>query len=313
MGATRRALVTGATGFVGRVMLPALQSRGFDVVATSRRANDGVRSLDVSDPAACRDMVADVVPDVVVHLAGITYLPAVLERQKESFEVNVLGTANVLDAVRDAAPTARTLLPSTCSVFGNPEAEDLPLKEDAPLRAMHPYGVQKIGVEVLGSAYRARGLDIVVVRPFNHVGPGLNPRLSVAFFAGQIVAAERGEREPVMRVGNLEARRDFTDVRDVVRAYLLLLEHDAPPPLVHVASGRSIALGTVLDALRERARVELLVETDADRLRPLDTPDLVGDASLIASTCGWRPEIPLEETWDRVLASVRGEAYGEDW
>ncbi|NRA96688.1 MAG: GDP-mannose 4,6-dehydratase [Planctomycetes bacterium] len=313
MTAVRRALVTGATGFVGRVMVPALASNGYEVVATGRRAADSVDKLDVTDAEACREVVAAAAPDVVVHLAAMTYLPQVLEQQKNAFSVNVLGSRNLLDAVHGAAPRARTLLVSTCSVYGIPEAEDLPLKEDAPLRAMHPYGVQKIGVEVLGNAYRDRGLDVVVVRPFNHVGPGVDMRLSVAFFAGQIVAAERGEREPIMRVGNLAARRDFTDVRDVVRAYLMLLEHDTPPVLVNVASGRSIPMSGVLEALRERARVDMQIETDPDRMRPLDTPDLAGDASLIASTCGWKPEIPLEDTWDRILAWVRDEPYGDAW
>lgn len=313
MATPRRALVTGATGFVGRVMVPALVSRGYEVVATSRRAADTVREMDVTDVDACRKVVAAAAPDVVVHLAGMTYLPDVLDRQKDAFAVNVLGTRNVLEAVLGAAPGARTLIVSTCSVYGNPEADDLPLKEDAPLRAMHPYGVQKIGVEVLGNAYRDRGLDVVVVRPFNHVGPGLDMRLSIAFFAGQIVAAERGEGEPIIRVGNLAARRDFTDVRDVVRAYLALLEHDAPPVLVNVASGRSIPIRSVLDALRKRGRVDMQVETDPDRMRPLDTPDLAGDASLIASACGWEPEIPLDDTWDRILAWVRDEPYGDAW
>ena len=314
VSAGRRALVTGASGFVGRVITPALVARGNHVVATSRRADDGVVALDITDPKACVDAVAAARPDVLVHLAGMTYLPQVLERPKDSFAVNVMGTRNVLEAVATAAPSCRVLVCSTCSVFGIPDPKDLPLAEDAPLRSMHPYGVQKIGVEVLAEQYREkRGLDVIVTRPFNHAGPGLNRRLSVAFFAGQIVAAERGEREPVLRVGNLDARRDFTDVRDVVRAYLALLDHDAPPPLVHVASGRSIPMGDVLSALCSLSRVDLTVETDPDRLRSLDVPDLVGDASLLERTCGWKPEIPIEETWSRVLAWTRGEDYGSDW
>ncbi|MAB89406.1 MAG: NAD-dependent epimerase/dehydratase family protein [Planctomycetota bacterium] len=313
MEVPRRALVTGANGFVGQVMVPALAASGYDVIATGRRPSADAQQLDVTDAQACRDAVAAAAPDVVVHLAGVTYLPQVFERQRESFAANVLGARNVLEAVLDAAPEARTLLVSTCSVYGSPETHELPLKEDAPLRALHPYGVQKIGVEVLGDAYGRRGLDIVVVRPFNHVGPGMDMRLSVAFFAGQIVAAERGEREPIMRVGNLAARRDFMDVRDVVRAYLMLLQHSAPPRLTNIASGRSIAIADVLDALRARARVDMQVENDPGRMRPLDTPDLAGDASLIRSVCGWAPEIPLEDTWDRILAWARDEPYGDVW
>jgi GDP-4-dehydro-6-deoxy-D-mannose reductase len=174
--------------------------------------------------------------------------------------------------------------------------------------------VQKIGLEVLGDRFRSdRGLDAVVVRPFNHVGPGLDERLSVAFFARQIVDAERGLREPVLRVGNLTARRDFTDVRDVVRAYLELLAQDDCPPCVHVASGRSISLSEVLDELRRRARIPLTVETDPNRLRPVDAPDLVGDAGLLRRVTGWEPVHPLAETWDRVLAHARGDDYGGPW
>ncbi len=310
---SRRILVTGAGGFVGRVAVTALGAEGYEVVATGRRPSSSVQELDVTDADACREAVAKARPDGVLHLAGMTYLPAVLERQQESFDVNVLGTLNVLAAVAAAAPAARVLSISTCSVFGLVEEGDLPLGEDAPLRAMHPYGVQKIGGEVLCRRYRERGLDVVVVRPFNHIGPGLHERLSVAHFARQIVDAEEGVREPVLKVGNLTARRDFTDVRDVVRAYLALLCLEQPPPLVHVASGVSIPMSEVLETLCSQARVSLSVETDPSRLRPLDTPDLVGDASLLRERCGWAPRFPIAECLSRVLASVRGEDYGGDW
>lgn len=295
-------------------MTAALRARGDELIATSRTSGDDIARLDITDAEACGRAIADARPDVVIHLAGMTYLPDVLAHQKKAFDVNVFGTRNLLEATARHAPNARVLVCSTCSVFGIPDAADLPLTEDAPLRAMHPYGVQKIGLEVACERYRRdRGLDVVVTRPFNHAGPGLSPKLSVAFFARQIVAAERGEREPVMRVGNLEARRDYTDVRDVVRAYLMLLQHEAPPPIVNVASGRSIAMGEVLEALRSQARVDLRVETDPSRLRALDVPDLVGDATLLRKTCGWTPEIPIEETWSRVLTWMRGEDYGGDW
>ncbi|MAG33154.1 MAG: GDP-mannose 4,6 dehydratase [Deltaproteobacteria bacterium] len=312
MGDLGRALITGASGFVGGVMGPALAEQGWEVVPTGRATGD-VIALDVTDEAAVRDIMTETTPGVVVHLAGITYLPAVLEDPKWAFRVNVLGTRNVLDAALRVAPSAKVLVVSSCTVFGNPTPEDLPLREDAPLRSLHPYGVQKIGSEVIADDYRDQGLDVRVVRPFNHVGPGLHPRLSLAFFAGQIVAAERGERDPVLRVGNLDARRDFTDVRDVVRAYRLVLDLPATPPVLHVATGRSLRIGDVLDMMIARARVPLTVETDPGRLRSIDVPDLVGDATRLHELTGWSPRVPFDETLERILAHARGEDYGGRW
>lgn len=305
-------LVTGAAGFVGRWMVRRLLSDGLTVVATARTATSEVRGLDLLDPRAVHRMVAEVMPKTVIHLAGKTYLPWVLANQKESFRANVIGTANLLEAVRESASDARVLLTSSCTVYGEAKPEDLPLHEGSPLAALHPYAVQKIGMEVLAEDYVERaGLDVVVARPFNHIGPGMSRSISAAHFATMIARHESGRGSAELRVGNLEARRDFLDVRDVVDAYVLLLKCPQPPRLVNVASGRSVRIGDILEALIKMSPRTFSVETDPLRMRPLDTPELVGDARLLVQAVGFRPRFSLDQTLQDILDEARILVAGE--
>ncbi|HMS17391.1 MAG TPA: GDP-mannose 4,6-dehydratase, partial [Planctomycetota bacterium] len=299
-------LVTGAAGFVGRWMVRRLLEEGIDVVATARRATGETRGLDLLEPDEVHKIVKSVGPRTVIHLAGKTYLPWVLAHQKESFRANVFGTANLMEAVRTHAATARVLLTSSCTVYGEAKPEDLPLHEGSPLAALHPYAVQKIGMEVLAEDYATRsGLDVVVARPFNHIGPGMSRDISAAHFATMIARHEVGLGSAVLRVGNLEARRDFLDVRDVVEAYMLLLKCPQPPRIVNVASGRSVRIGEILDTLIKLSPSAFRVETDPLRMRPLDTPELVGDARLLTQSVGFVPHIPLEKTLKDILDEAR--------
>lgn len=287
-------LVTGASGFVGSYLTAALDAAGRRWVGIGRSPapESGLVAADVTDRRRILEVVREVAPTAVVHLAAMTYLPEVLAEPLGSSRVNVVGTLNLLDAVRSAAPDARVLAISSGTVYGAPPAEELPLTEDAPLRAVHPYGLQKIAAELLAERAREDGLDVVVVRPFNHVGPGQDERISVNHFARQIVAAERGEVEPLIHVGNLEPRRDILDVRDVVRAYLALLEAERPPSPVNVARGESVRIGDALDMLIGAARVPVRVEADPSRYRPLDVPDIAGDAGDSGAPPGGAPRSP---------------------
>lgn len=311
-----KVLVTGAQGFVGRVMVRALRERGDAVVATGRREAHEVEGApfvrcDLGEEEAVQELVRDAAPDAIVHLAGMTYLPAVLERPADAFVANVLSAQNLLQAAATWAPDCRVLLVSSCTVYGGPPPEAMPLTETSPLLAMHPYGVQKIGAEVLGlRACEREGQDVVIARPFNHTGPGQDERISTIHFARQIAAAERGEHEPVLLVGNLKPKRDFLDVRDVAAAYLALLDHERPPAIVNVSSGRSIPIRQVLDHLLSAARVSVEVREDPARLRPNDVMDLVGDSSLLREATGWEPRYALEDTFARVLSAARGEDFG---
>ena len=308
----RRILVTGASGFVGGHLLRHLAGEGRLVSGLSRRgdAGRGILPVDIRDRealvAACRAFE----PDAIVHLAARTYLPDVLADPEAACDVNVLGTLAVLEAAAATVPDARVLLVSTCVVYGDPAIDELPLRETSPRRAVHPYGVQKLTAELIGGRFRARGLDVVTVRPFNHVGPGMDQRISLAHFARQIAAAEAGRGEALLRVGNLEARRDFLDVRDVVSAYALLLDHEDPPCVLNVASGTSTGIGEALDRLVARSRVPVAVERDPARYRPLDVTEIFGDATLLRTTTGWRPTRSFDQTLDDILEYARQELAG---
>lgn len=307
-----RVLVTGAQGFVGQHLVRHLRAAGHEPIALGRRPfaegeSQGVVA-DLTDRAATRAAVAEVGPDAVVHLAGVTYVPEVLAAQERSFEVNVLGTDHLFDALRLEAPKARVLHVSSCTVYGAPREEDLPLTESAPLLAMHPYGVQKIGSEVLARRYReAHGLDTVVLRPFNHIGPGQDQRISVIHFAHSIAVAEKAGQPAVLKVGNLEPRRDFLDVEDVCAAYLKVLEHPAPPRVLNVSRGVSTPIRTMLDGLLKLARVPVEVTTDPARLRPADVMDLSGDAQALRAATGWEPTVSLATSLEHIMAHQRSE------
>jgi GDP-4-dehydro-6-deoxy-D-mannose reductase len=305
-----RVLVTGAGGFVAGHLIPRLAERGHEVAACRGPKQPG--GVDVRDAAAVRQRVALDRPDAVVHLAGITHLPKVLADPSAALAVNVNGTLNVLEAVRREAPAARVLIVSSAAVYGSPGPESLPLVEDAPLLAKHPYGVQKIAVECLAERYREdHGADVVVARPFNHLGPGQEPRFAASWFAVQIARVEAGLAPPKLRVGNLEPKRDLLDVRDVVRAYLLLIGPGAPRGLYNVARGESTRIGWVLDWFLERCTVPVTVESDPSLFRPMDAPDLRGSHARLEAATGWRPEIPLEETLAGILDDARRRARAE--
>src|SRR5262249_10454960 len=248
-------------------------------------------------------------PDAVIHLAGITHLPKVLSDPAAALAVNVTGTLNVLEAVRSSAKRARVMLVSSAAAYGAPKPESLPVDETAPLRAEHPYGVQKVAVECLGERFREdHGLDVVIVRPFNHLGPGQEARFAASRFAVEIARFEEGLAPAVLKVGNLEPKRDLLDVRDVVRAYVALIQPGAPAGLFNVATGKSFRIGWVLDWFLERARVPVTIESDPSLFRPMDAPDLRGSSRKLFDAIGWKPEIPIEETLGAILEDARRKA-----
>jgi GDP-4-dehydro-6-deoxy-D-mannose reductase len=304
-----RVLVTGAGGFVGGHLVPALGRAGHDVTAWgSPRAPGGV---DVRESAAVREGVAAARPDAVIHLAGITHLPKVLADPEGAAAVNVGGARNVLEGVLREAPRARVLVVSSGAVYGSPPPQMMPLDETAPTLAQHPYGIQKIQAERLAGMYQGLGVSVLVVRPFNHLGPGQGARFAASWFAIQIARAEAGLAEPRLRVGNLEPKRDLLDVRDVVDAYRRLLSPSAPEGTYNVASGTSIRIGWILDWFVARAKIPVAVESDPSLFRPMDAPDLRGSHAKLTAATGWKPAVPIEETLAAVLDDARAQARGE--
>ena len=299
-----KALVTGASGFVGRHLCAHLAACGDDVIPSDRHPQPGETALDVTDRSGTLDAVTSIAPDVVYHLAGWSDVGGSWLEPVATLRANAEGTLNLLEAARRAS-TQRVLVISSADVYGAVADEDLPITEDHPMRPVSPYAASKIAADFL--AVQARlgyGQDVVRARAFNHLGPGQSNRFVTSALASRIVANERdgGVEVPV---GNLAARRDFTDVRDVVRAYRLLVERGTAGEAYNVCSGTAVAIQQLADRLLALAQRPMRLVVDPERYRPVDVPAVVGDASRLRKETGWQPEIDLDTTLADVLAHWR--------
>ncbi len=316
-----RVLVTGASGFAGGYLARACFEDGDEVIGLSRRgtmppgvagSSDRWRGLavDLLDLASLRAAMADVRPDVVYHLAALTSVGRSWEAPVRTVQDNVAGSANVLEALRLEAPRARVLWASTCEVYG-PRA-DLPVSEDAPVAPANPYAVSKAAGDLLAAVYAdAHGLELIRVRPFNHAGPGQLPIFILSSLARQAAAA-RLEGASTIRIltGNPDTRRDFTDVRDVVRAYRLLVV-DGETGVYNVCTGQSVSAAEQVALVSELiAPISIEHVIDPARVRAHEVMDLRGSNERLARATGWRPEIPLRQTMADTIAWWEGELGG---
>ena len=306
-------LVTGATGFAGSHLVDELLTRAPQVAAWAHRggartpgtADARVRwtSVDLLDRAAVRDALAEARPSVVYHCAGIAHVGESWTAPARALRVNALGTHHVLEGAREAGLTCPVLVTGSALVY-RPSTQ--PLREDDPIGPADPYGVSKLAQEML--ALRAQHAPVFVARPFNHAGPRQAPSYSTSSFARQIAEIEAGLSAPTLRVGNLDSRRDITDVRDTVRAYVAMVERGHPARPYNVCSGNAYRVRDLLDALVSLARVPIAIEVDPARLRPSDNPVIAGDRSRITSETGWAPAIPIERTLGDLLNYWRSAA-----
>ena len=309
-----RVLITGITGFVGSHLADYILERGGAEVHgivrwRSRTENiehfdDGVtlHECDLRDAGSTRDVIDHVRPDWIFHLAAQSFVPTSWKAPSESLTTNVLGQLHVFEAVRKIGLETRIQIACSSEEYGMVYEHEVPITEDNPLRPLSPYGVSKVAQDLLGYQYfMSYHMDIVRTRGFNHTGPRRGPVFVCSDFAKQIADIEKGRREPVIRVGNLEARRDFTDVRDMVRAYWLALEKGQAGAVYNICSERSWTIQQVLDMLLGMTDAEIRVETDPTRLRPSDVPILQGDCSRFRTDTGWTPEIPFEQTLRDIL------------
>lgn len=280
-------LVTGPLGFVGRHLR--------DELGEAFLPFEG----DVLDADAVAAAVRETQPSALVHLAADSSVAESWEHPTRVWRVNVAGTVNVLDAIRSERPQARVLFPSTSEVYGN--ASRFPTPEDEPVRPISPYAVTKAAAEL---ACALPGVEVVVARSFNHEGPGRDDRFAIGSWTRQIARLE-AEGGGTLLVGNLSAERDLTDVRDVARAYSLLLDPAVPADTYNVSSGVSVTMEHVLELLVSLARVPVQVERDESRVRPADIERLCGDPAKLRAATGWKPEIPLEQTLADALAAAR--------
>lgn len=298
-----RALVTGGSGFVGRWLVAHLEEQGDQVTSVDHE-------VDVTDLEAVRRAVTQASPDVVYHLAALANVGTSWADPAQVMRVNAIGTLNVAEASRRCDPMPSVLLPSSAEVYGAVSPERQPVSEDFPLAPVTPYAASKVAAEFVGlQAHLAHGLRVIRVRPFNHVGPGQSTGFVVAALAARIVEAQRtGARS--IPVGNLSARRDLTDVRDVVRAYRQLIEKADPAVVYNVCSGSDVAIEEVAQRLKRLAGAELELFTDPELVRPVDVPVMRGDPGRIRSVTGWSPEIDLEVTLRDVLRHERAKRPG---
>ena len=292
-----RAFVTGGSGFAGRHLLNLLPG----AVAPSRD------ELDLLDGAAVRDAVREAAPDVVWHLAAQASVGRSWEAPAETVAENVSMTAYLLEAVRSEAPQATVVLISSGEIYGPPDR--LPVDEQAPLRPQNPYAVSKAASDLLGGQYAdAFDLRVVRLRPFNHTGPGQSDDYVVGTLTRQVAQAEaEGLDEAVVHTGNPDSARDFSDVRDVVRAYVAAAELE--PGVYNVASGQAVSVRELIELVRAAARIPVRPEIDPARRRAHDVPEVRGDAGRLREATGWAPSIPLEQTVADALDAWR-EALG---
>jgi GDP-4-dehydro-6-deoxy-D-mannose reductase len=297
-----RSLITGGRGFVGTWLADHLRSLGDTVVVIDQE-------VDVTDPQALLGALSEAAPQAIYHLAALTHVGQSWDQPLRVLEVNVLGTGAVLAAARQCGSDPTVLVTSSAEVYGAvTDPSLLPLTEESPTAPLTPYAASKLAAEALCTqAVLGHGQRVITVRPFNHIGPGQSPNFAVAALAKRILDAEASGASTIP-VGNLSARRDFTDVRDVVRAYRLLVESGTAGVVYNVCSGRDVAIGEIADRLLALAGTSLEFETDPTLVRPVEVPVLRGDPGRLSAATGWEPELPLEQTLEDVLSFWRDQA-----
>jgi GDP-4-dehydro-6-deoxy-D-mannose reductase len=299
-----RALVTGAEGFVGRVLCDHLTAQGWEVVPATRVARDRADAIacDITHVKQVHALMAEAgAVTHVFHLAAISFVPDTLKDPGLATRVNIEGTLNVATVLREHRPGARLVNVGSAAIYGTPLST--PITEDHPLNPDTPYAITKAAADRYCDYYhQAEGLDVIRMRPFNHSGPGQSDAFVLSSFAKQIAAVEAGQREPVLHVGNLNSGRDFSHVADVVRAYEVAALHGKAGEAYNVASGVMVRIGDVLNRLIELSDAEVAVEVDEKRLRPLDDDLVYGSCDRLHADTGWKPERNL----DHILGDLLG-------
>ena len=307
------ALITGFDGFVGPYLALHLLDHGRRVWGTMYKGlkeipphplketlrKNAVRILpvDLVDDENVGEVIDQVKPDEVYHLAGISHIPTSWENPRLTFLTNVMGTVNLLEAIRNSGRRVRVLIISSAEVYGKPAPGDLPTRETAPIKPGNPYAASKAALDLLAFQWsRYPGMHVVRARPFSHTGPGQSPNFVCSGFARQLAAVSLGQAPPLVTVGNLSVRRDFTDVRDVARAYRLVLEKGKNGEVYNICSGKSYSIKTILQTLVSFSDQPIKVKKDPARLRVSDVPETRGSCAKLKKATGWQPEIPFPQT-----------------
>jgi GDP-4-dehydro-6-deoxy-D-mannose reductase len=297
-----RVLVTGIGGFVGPWLHRALAANGHEVLGLVREGDEpppGVprHRADVTVRAEVEGVLRDLKPDAIIHLAAISFVPEAESDPETAYRINVGGTIALMAAMRAVTPTARLLWVGSSDAYGAVTPADLPVTEETPFRPLSVYGASKAAGDVtVGQWARSYGLDVVRARPFNHTGPGQRATFVSASIARQMARMERGEQEPVLRVGNPDPVRDFSDVRDVMAGYVALLERGRAGEAYNLCAGEGVSIAEVIALLRSHCRVPMRVWSDPALRRPSEVERVVGSHAKATAETGWAPRIPLTDT-----------------
>ena len=317
-----RVLITGITGFAGSHLAEYVLTNHSDATVFGtmrwRSRTENIRDIesqveliecDLRDLSSCKKLMERVRPDRIFHLAAQSFVPSSWNAPAESLTTNILGQLNIFEAVRAYDIDPWIQIACSSEEYGMVYENELPIRETNPLRPLSPYAVSKVGQDVLGYQYcQSFGTKVVRTRGFNHDGPRRGDVFVSSNFAKQLIAIEKGKQDPVIHVGNLEARRDFTDVRDIVRGYWLALDGGCEPgEAYNLCSGKDYRIKEVLDLLIEMSGQNVEVREDPERLRPSDVPVLLGAATKFREATGWEPKIPYEQTLSDMLDYWRAE------
>lgn len=298
-----KGLVIGAAGFVGGYLIEEMHSCGMEAYATKlpherlEHAHALVYDLDILDKEAIVALLLEIRPDYIFHLAAQSSVGLSWKNPGLTVDVNIKGSINVMDAVRELYYKPRVLLIGSGEEYGHIRPGETPIREDNLLRPGNIYAATKACQNMIGSIYaQAYDMQLMMVRSFNHIGPGQAPMFVVSDFCKQVAEIEKGLREPVMYVGNLAAKRDFTDVRDVVKAYVKLIMQGVPGETYNMGSGHAVEIRGILDRIISLSEKEIRVEIDPNKIRPVDVPIIEADITKLHELTGWKPQIELEQT-----------------
>jgi len=309
-----RVLITGITGFAGSHLADyLLENRDCEVFGIKRwrsrtesiehlREKVTIYECDIRDATSTRGIIEKIKPDRIFHLAAQSFVPTSWSAPEETLYTNIIGELNIFNAVKEANLPVRILIAGSSEEYGLVNPDEIPVKETNPLRPLSPYGVSKVGQDLLAyQYYMSYKLHIIRTRAFNHTGPRRPPVFVCSEFAYQLVQVEKNKREPIIWVGNLDTVRDFSDVRDTVRAYWLALEKGEPGEVYNICSGTGYSMKQVLDMLLDLIKIKVDLKVDSKKLRPSDVPRLIGDATKFKLQTGWQREIEFKKTLEDLL------------
>ncbi|WP_313568884.1 GDP-mannose 4,6-dehydratase [Acetoanaerobium noterae] len=300
-----KALITGINGFVGEYLSDFLISNQIDVYGTvlseeasiENISDNKIFKMDLLDKNEVNKIIAEIKPDYIFHLAGQSSVALSWKKPDLTINVNVIGTINLLEAVKLYSNKSRVLIIGSSDQYGIVNPEQCPISENTPMNPQSPYATSKKTQEEIAIQYfKAFKINTIIVRAFNHIGPKQNKGFVIADFASQIAEIEKEKKAAIIKVGNLDAKRDFTDVRDVVRAYYLVMTNGKPGEIYNVGSGITYKIKEILDKLLSLAKVSIYIEKDNDKMRPSDVPLIQCDNSKISTECGWTLQYPIDQT-----------------